>query len=148
MPRTGRPPVPNEIKRRNGNPGKRALPKEGTVVELAPAAGVPDVPEDLGNDGAALWERAWNTAITWLSPLSDTAAVEHACRLADDLAFARQMYRVTGDPKDGRLVASLSKEFANALAALGFDPASRTRLGVAEVTRVSKLQKLREKHGA
>jgi phage terminase small subunit len=144
----GRPPKPLEQKRLTGrSPGRdsggRALPKRGEVVALPMAAGVPDCPADLGLMGRQLWERAWDAAITWLSPNSDMAAVEAACRLEDDLATARERYRVTRDPCDGRMVVAFSKELAAALAALGFDPASRTRLGVAEVTRVSKLEALR-----
>jgi hypothetical protein len=43
------------------------------------------------------------------------------------------------------MVATFHRELASALSSLGFDPAARTRLGVAEVTRVSKLEALRAK---
>jgi phage terminase small subunit len=146
MTQRGRPPKPTEVKRRTGNPGKRALPVEGSVVPLPPARQAPVCPDDFGTDAQRLWDRAWNAAITWLSPHSDIEAVEQACRLADDLAIARARYRKSLAPDDGRLVATFQKELNSALSSLGFDPASRTRLGVAEVTRVSKLQKLQERH--
>jgi len=145
MATAGRPPKPAELKRKIGNPGKRPLPKVGEVVALPMADGVPECPSDFGLPARHLWERAWNTAISWLSPHSDVTAVEHACRLADDIAVARERYRATRDPGDGRMVATFQRELASALAALGFDPAARTRLGVAEVTRVSKLEALRAK---
>jgi hypothetical protein len=106
------------------------------------AEGVPDAPSDLLLDGVRLWERAWGSAITWLSPDSDMEAVENACRLADDLAVARRRYRATSDPTDGRMVVQLSKSMADALSALGFDPTARSRLGVAEVKRASALEEL------
>lgn len=146
MAQVGRPPKPAEVKRRTGNPGKRALPLEGTVVQMPAASEAPECPPDFMEDAARLWSRAWDKAITWLSPHSDIEAVEQACRLADDLSLARARYRATLAPDDGRLVATFQKELNSALASLGFDPAARSRLGVAEVTRVSKLQKLQNKH--
>lgn len=143
MARTGRPPVPNEIKRKRGTARPDRTPKVGEVVALPAADGAPDYPADLELEGRRLWDRAWQQGITWISPQSDMTAVEHACRLADDLAVARRRYRATSDPSDGRMVATLNRELATSLGSLGFDPASRTRLGVAEVTRVSKLEALR-----
>ena len=43
---------------------------------------------------------------------------------------------------DARAYVSLNEAFAKALASLGFDPVSRSRLGVAEVQRVSALDQL------
>lgn len=144
----GRPPKPAEHHRRVGraNGTKKAdgrpLPEVATVTALPMAPGVPDPPADLLLDGVRLWERAWGAAITWLSPDSDMETVEQACRLADDVAVARKRYRATSDPADGRAVVSLSKSLTDALSALGFDPTSRARLGVAEVKRVSALEQL------
>lgn len=146
MPPRGRPPVPTEVKRARGTDRPDRTPIAGTVVAMPAAREVPACPDDFREDAARLWGRAWDAAITWLSPHSDIEAVEQACRLADDLAIARARYRESLAPDDGRLVATFQKELHAAMAALGFDPASRTRLGVAEVTRVSKLQKLQDKH--
>lgn len=145
----GRPPKPAEHHRRVGraNGTKKAdgrpLPVVAEVVAL-PAAppGGPEPPADLRLDGRRLWSRAWDQAITWLSPASDLEAVEQACHLADDIAAARTRYRATTDPADGRVVVALHKELAAALSALGFDPTSRSRLGVAEVKRASALEEL------
>jgi hypothetical protein len=106
------------------------------------AAGVPECPEDFGLAARGLWGRVWQAGITWVSPLSDIEAAEQACRLADDLVVARRRYRATSDPSDGRMVAAFDASLAAALGRLGFDPAARTRLGVAEVKRQSKLEEL------
>lgn len=143
--RRGRPPVPTEIKRKRGTARPDRTPAEGTVVHLPMADGTPACPADFGLEGRRLWERIWQAAITWVSPTSDAEAAEQACRLADDLVVARERYRATRDPADGRMVATFHRELASALSSLGFDPAARTRLGVAEVTRVSKLEALRAK---
>lgn len=147
MARSGRPPKPLEQKRRTGrtpttDSGGRPLPKVAEVVTLPMALGVPDCPSDLGLEGRALWEKAWSAAITWLSPDSDWHEVVEACSLADDVAAARRRYRATTDPGDARAVVALSKSLTEALSVLGFNPTSRSRLGVAEVKRASALDEL------
>lgn len=137
-----------EQKRRVGrtpstDSGGRPLPALASVVALPMADGVPDLPAAVGLDGRRLWDRIWQNGITWISPQSDMEAAEQACRLADDLATSRERYRATRDPSDGRMVATFVRELANALSDLGFNPTARARLGVAEVTRVSKLDALR-----
>ncbi|WP_170200651.1 hypothetical protein [Prauserella endophytica] len=112
------------------------------MVALPMADGVPDMPADFGLDAMRLWERVWQDGITWVSPKSDMEAVEQACRLADDIAVARQRYRATTDPKDGQMVVKLDTALAQALSRIGFDPTARSRLGIAEVKRVSKLEEL------
>jgi hypothetical protein len=138
----GRPPKPNELKRAIGNPGHRALPELATVAILPMAHNIPDAPVDLGPEGKQVWQNCWAMAITWLSPDSDVQAITNLCRLADDLQAARNKFHATLDNADGRLVATLSKSFTDALTSLGFDPVSRSRLGVAEVKRVSALDQL------
>ena len=142
MARTGRPPKPAEVKRATGNPGKRPIPKLAEVTVLPMAPRTPPPPDGLGDDGVKLWNSAWGHAITWLSPDSDWHAITLAAQLADDLAAARSRYRVTTDPADGRILVNLSKAYADALSALGFDPTSRSRLGVAEVRKASALDEL------
>lgn len=141
----GRPPKPIEEKRRLGNPGKRPLPAASEVVALRPAVGVPDPPAELLTDGAALWARIWTAGAIWIAPATDTEAVAEVCRLTDDVAVARARYRATRDPGDLRALTSISKLLQEALAALGFNPTARSRLGVAEVKAQSKLEELRER---
>jgi hypothetical protein len=139
-PGAGRPTTPIEIKRRRGT--APAVPPTN-VVQLRPVEDMPEPPADLQFEGRALWAQAWQRGVVWLAPLSDTYAVLLACRLADNLATAREVYSETRDPADGRMITSFAHELASALASLGFDPSARTKLGVAEVTRVSKLAELR-----
>lgn len=143
----GRPRKPLEQKRKTGrtmttDSGGRPLPEIANVTILPMAQGIPTPPSDLGLHGRELWEKAWDQAVTWLSPISDIKQVEHACKVADDLALAREVYRTTRDAQDGRLVVALNKSFIEALASLGFTPVSRSQLGVAEVRRVSALEQL------
>lgn len=70
-------------------------------------------------------------------------SVEQACRLVDDITYARERYRATRDPGDMRALISAQKLLQDSLSLLGFDPTARSRLGLAEVKRVSKLDELR-----
>jgi len=144
----GRPPKPNELKRKTGNPGKRALPNLKVVQAIPMAASTPDAPDYLGDDGVKLWNQLWDEAISWLKPVSDMTAIENAAMLADDLRIARDRYRATREPADGRVLIQINKSFVDALSSLGFDPTSRSRLGVAEVKAMSAIDKLLEKRQA
>lgn len=142
-----RPPKPNEIKRLTGrtpstDAGGRPLPALATVTPLAMAREIPKAPAYLQAEGQRLWERAWAAAITWLSPDSDMQAVEAACRLADANVAAQNKFMATLEAADARAFTGVNKAFRESLAALGFDPISRSRLGVAEVQKASALDEL------
>jgi hypothetical protein len=147
----GRPPKPIEHHRRVGraNGTKKAdgrpLPAVGEVVALPMAQGVPDPPGELLVDGLDLWKRLWTAGATWISPATDRDEVAEACRLTDDLASARERYRATRDPSDGRIVIQLSSQRSSVMGQLGFTPAARSKLGVAEVRRASALEELLSK---
>lgn len=146
----GRPPKPAEIKRATGrtpghDSGGRKLPELAEVTILPMADKTPDPPTMLGEEGKIFWNRIWDNAITWLSPTSDLAAIENAARLADAVYAARTKYMATLESADGRAYVQINKAFTDALSSLGFDPVSRSRLGVAEVKRVSAIDQLLEK---
>jgi phage terminase small subunit len=142
--------MPIEQKRKHGrtantDSGGRPLPKLAEIVHLPQAEGMPDFPTDLDQAGKDLWRRLWQDGITWISPKTDTQAAEEACRAADDVAAARRRYRATTDPKDATALVALGKRLDDALSQLGFNPTARSRLGVAEVRRVSALDELIER---
>jgi phage terminase small subunit len=95
-----------------------------------------------------MWRHIWSMAVTWVSPDSDLHEVVEACRLADDLAVARRRFRATTEPADAKSVTAMSKALTEALSVLGFNPTARTRLGVAEVKKMSKLEELRARREA
>lgn len=153
MATRGRPPKPLEQKRLTGrtpttDSGGRPLPKLAEIVLLPQADGMPDFPADLSEAGRDLWRRVWQDGITWISPKTDAQAAEEACRAADDVAIARERYRATRDPKDASALVSLGKRLDDALSMLGFNPTARSRLGVAEVRRVSALDELIERRAS
>ena len=163
MARTGRPPKPIEQKRRTGNPGRRPLP--ANAVALRPADGVPPVPIDLKEHGRASWTTIWSSpAQAWLSPQVDVIRVHTVALLVDEIADYQRHVNAMGpvleEPivtpsgivVDGaarfvpnpavRMLRDAQKQLDRELSALGFDPTSRSRLGLAEVKRESILQKL------
>lgn len=143
----GRPPKPMELKRATGRaPGRdsggRKLNELSVVTALPMAEKIPDAPAMLQAEGLKLWHRIWDSAITWLSPVSDMDAIENACKLADVVSASRVKYMATLEAADARAYVAVNKSFTDALASLGFDPVSRSRLGVAEVKKMSALEQL------
>jgi hypothetical protein len=145
QPTAGRPPKPNEIKRLMGNPGGRPLPDLNTISHLPMAKEIPAAPENLNQSGLDLWNRAWGVAITWLSPVSDIESIKNACHLADANEAARDRYMISTEPADAKAYVAINKAYTDALTSLGFDPVSRSRLGVAEVRVATSIDKLLEK---
>jgi hypothetical protein len=134
--------VPLELKKMRGTARPDRMPEEANILELPGAVDVPAPPASLLLEGRSLWNQVWDGAMLWLSPRTDMAAVEEVCRLEDDIALARERYRVTREPKDARALIGLNRALTAGLASLGFDPAARTRLGVAEVKAASAIDKL------
>lgn len=159
----GRPPKPIEVKRRTGNPGKRALPKRNASTALEPVGpNLPAVPMTLQVHGRGTWAVIWTGGQAWLSPKVDLIRVETVCRLVDDLASYREYVTRLGPVLEeglatpagivvgSRFVANpavkmlrdAEKQLDRELSALGFDPASRSKLGLAEVKKQSILETL------
>lgn len=146
----GPPPKPTEQKRRNGNPGKRALPTALTILTPAdPASRTP--PDVLGPAGLAAWRLAFERA-PWIAD-ADVATVRHWA-LAEDLAaelrasIARDGYVLYTDkgyayqnPALGAL-ATVEEQCRKWISLLGLTPADRSRLGVAEVKAQNALEEM------
>ena len=145
QPTAGRPPKPNELKRLMGNPGNHPLPDLNVITHLPMAREIPTPPENLKESGLDLWSRAWGIAITWLSPVSDIESVKNAAHLADANEAARDRYMISTEPADAKAYVAINKAYTDALTSLGFDPVSRSRLGVAEVRAATSIDKLLEK---
>lgn len=164
MARTGRPPKPVEVRRRTGNPGKRALPVPVTVLPPAPRDG-PPAPAGLGTAGKQYWPLVWQAGAAWLSPALDLPLIEEVCRLADEITGHRAdlakygrlieepIVTPMGDVAGYRLVANpalmslrrAEESRRRGLIELGFSPTARARLGLAQVviaTQASKLEAL------
>jgi hypothetical protein len=142
MAQVGRPPKPLEVKRAEGNPGKRALPKEGNLVILPQANGIPEPARPLLKYGQELWDRIWGMGQSWISPTTDIELVLMTAEMVDERWNLRVKVMSNDDPRLRRGLRELDKQIVSNLADLGFSPTARMRLGIAEVKKQSKLEEL------
>ena len=151
----GPPPMPNERKRRLGNPGKEKLPDLRNVIALPSVKD--DAPDHLGPAGRAMWDLIVGEC-KWLAE-SDRGSVALLCEKIDrrqDLMVRLEssdfvLYTDKGYVYANPLVSMLSgieNEIVKLMSLLGLTPADRTRMGVAEVKTVSKLEELMAKRAA
>lgn len=151
----GRPAKPTEQKRLLGNPGHRPLPEAPMPETGLPAAkGIP-APPVLGIDGTRLWNHLWSAGKQWLSPDADTHIIELLCQAHDEASEIRRAIAIGEVPRfyklpNGSFVShplvtqlqQLRSQSTAWLAALGFSPADRARLGLAEVRQSDALDEL------
>ena len=141
----GRPPKPIEQKRALGNPGKRPLPQEGSLVLLPSMYEIPEPPRPLVTEAAnALWNRTWSMGQTWLSPQTDIELLLMTCEMVDERWNLRIKVLQDSRPEERKGLRDLERQLVANLSLLGFTPTDRSRLGVAEVKKISKLEVLRE----
>jgi hypothetical protein len=138
----GRPSKPLEQKRLLGNPGKRALPDEGTIALIPMATSTPEPTRPLLKYGRELWDKVWDTGINWISPNTDTELLLMTCEMIDERWNLRVRVMTDNDPKDRRGLRELDRAIVSNLSLLGFSPSDRSRLGIAEVKKMSKLEEL------
>lgn len=135
----GRPPKPIEAKRRAGNPGKRALPNGAglaAVPAIIEAAGIADL------DPLATLDTVLAAARPWLA-LTDGLAVVILRQTLEERTEVRGR-AMAGSVEARKELRDLDRQLIGLLAQLGFDPAARARLGLAEVKAASKLEQLRQ----
>jgi hypothetical protein len=141
----GRPPKPIEQKRALGNPGRRPLPTEGSLVLLPSMYEIPEPPRPIVTEAAkALWNRTWSMGQTWLSPQTDIELLLMTCEMVDERWNLRIKVLQDNRPEERKGLRDLERQLIGNLSLLGFTPTDRSRLGVAEVKKISKLEALRE----
>lgn len=138
----GRPAKPMEQKRALGQvKGGAPMPGQG----LGSVDGIP-TPPSLGEDGLILWVHVWTAGKSWLSPDSDRTIVKMLCEAHDEHEEIRRQLS-TGvverfyTTANGQIVthplvtqlSNLRTQMTAWMAAIGFSPADRSRLGLAEV---------------
>ena len=141
----GRPTKPIEQKRLIGNPGKRALPEQSAIMLIPQATKPPEPARPLLKYGQELWDRVWESGINWISPNTDLEILLMTCELIDERWNLRVRVMTDNNPKDRRGLRELDKQIVSNLGLLGFTPSDRSRLGVAEVKKMSKLEELMTK---
>ena len=146
----GPPPKPNEVKRRNGNPGKQKLPNLSNVIALPQ---VSDAPLHLSDSARKLWLEIRDMA-PWVAT-SDAKLLIELCEKMDKKYILREqlsgnnyvLYTDKGYAYANPLFSMLNtveNDIIKLLSLLGLTPADRSKLGVAEVKAKGKLEALLE----
>ena len=138
----GRPAKPIEQKRLLGNPGKRALPDEDSVILLERAEEIPEPTRPLLKYGQELWDRIWGMGATWVSDKTDIELLMMTCEMIDERWNLRVKVMQNDDPRMRRGLRELDRQIVSNLSLLGFTPTDRSRLGVAEVKAQTKLEEM------
>ena len=135
----GRPPKPVEQKRRTGNPGKRALPSSGSLA-VVPAV----EPAPLERPAAEIFGQVLSDGVHWLA-VTDSPTLVILREQLEEREVLRAIVLEHGRADDRKALRDLEKAIRESLSACGFDPAARTRLGLAEVKAKSKLEEIRDR---
>jgi len=135
------PPRPLEEKRRLGNPGRRPLPEAVPMVE----GGYVEPQRPLEFAGMQLWRAAMTTGERWIARNSDTQLLLMVCEQMDRRTDLIAKIEETQEWRLYRALHDLEKMISTNLGLLGFTPADRTKMGVAEVKVASKLEQLMER---
>lgn len=160
----GRPPKPLEQKRATGNPGKRTLPDKNETAALLALPTRSPIPAHLQEDGAGLYAMVLAACDGWLAQsdqfilLSLADAADRRVRLLEQLRNEGEVLYKSG-PKIGdapiayahpaaATLASLEKQMQGWASDLALNPVARSKLGLAEVKTVSKLDQLRKARDA
>ncbi len=144
----GRPTKPTEVKRKLGNPGKRALPDRTAIQLLEPISAIPDPARPLLRYGREFWDKVWGSGLTWISANTDSELLLMTCELVDERWNLRIKVMQDNDWRERRALRELDSRIISNLSLLGFTPADRSRLGVAEVKAISKMEALKRRQEA
>ena len=136
----GRKTIPSEIKRQRGTLRPDRLP----AIDLIASNGnrdIPNQPEGIGEVGVEFWNMAWQSA--WLNTKSDYSIVLITAQAFDEREEVRAaLAESPGDRSLRTSLRELDKQIISGLALIGFTPSDRSRLGIAEVKKESKLEEL------
>lgn len=138
------PPVPVELKRRLGNPSHRPLPDKNNVLELQTGKEEPLRP--LGPAGRRLWDDIFARGELWVSGRTDTQLTQMVCEQIDRRELLRKQLEEQPHERARHMsINEVEKLIASNLGLLGFTPTDRSRLGVAEVRKNSKIAELKRR---
>ena len=141
MAKTGRPPTPTETKKRRGTARGDRIPNLGN---LAAVPAVASEPFDLDPVGAL--ESVIFAGRVWLAA-TDSVALSMLRESLEERQALRDVVIATQSETARKALRDLDKQIIGQLSLLGFDPAARSRLGLAEVKAASTLEKLRQSRG-
>jgi hypothetical protein len=141
----GRPPKPTEVKRKLGNPGGRKLPDQGVIQMFEPVSSLPEPARPLLKYGREFWDKVWLNGLQWISVNTDSELLLMTCELVDERWNLRVRVMQSNDWRERRALRELDDRIIRNLSLMGFTPADRSRLGVAEVKAISKMEALKRR---
>lgn len=141
MARTGRPSKPVEQKKRLGTARADRTPNVGNLA-MVPA--VDSEPSDL--DPAETFGQILADGKVWLAR-TDSVALSMLRESLEERTQLRETVLLTQSVDARKALRDLDKQIISQLSVLGFDPAARSRLGLAEVKAASTMEKLRAQRG-
>jgi len=140
------PPKPLEQKRKLGNPGHQSIPKAGSLMQIDGGYMQPFRPLEYA--GKQLWDSVFQHGELWISQRTDVHLLLMTCEQLDRREELRTKIVETDDWHILKQLNDLERMIATNLGQLGFTPAERTRLGLAEVKAKSKLEEMMAKRKA
>jgi len=141
----GRPPKPVEVKRKLGNPGGRKLPNQSEIQMFEPVSSLPEPSRPLLKYGREFWDKVWLNGLQWISVNTDSELLLMTCELVDERWNLRVRVMQSNDWRERRALRELDDRIIRNLSLMGFTPADRSRLGVAEVKAISKMEALKRR---
>jgi len=112
-------------------------------------ADVPPAPiRPLEGAGLELWNRVWGMGRSWLSQTTDIDLLQMVCEQSNERIVLMSLLDETQSTEHRKALRELERNIVANLQLLGFTPLDRSRLGVAEVMKLSKVEELRAKHQA
>jgi hypothetical protein len=141
----GRPAKPTEVKRKLGNPGRRPLPNQQEIQMFDPVISVPEPARPLLKYGREFWDKVWLNGLQWISVNTDAELLLMTCELVDERWNLRVRVMQSNDWRERRALRELDDRIIRNLSLMGFTPADRSRLGVAEVKAISKMEALKRR---
>jgi hypothetical protein len=141
----GRPPKPTEVKRKLGNPGGRKLPNQDVIQMFEPTVSLPEPSRPLLKYGREFWDKVWLNGLQWISVNTDSELLLMTCELVDERWNLRVRVMQSNDWRERRALRELDDRIIRNLSLMGFTPADRSRLGVAEVRAISKMEALKRR---
>lgn len=137
MARTGRPPKPQEQKRRQGT---YRPDRDRSVGALAVVPAVDPAPVFL--DPYEVISQVLSEGSPWLAA-TDAPKLAMLRETLEERSVVRQQVMETGSPDLRRALRELDKQAQSLLSECGFDPTARSRLGLSEVKAQAKFEELR-----
>ena len=141
MSQVGRPVKPLEHKRLVGTLRADRLPPNAPLMTLREPLEAPRAPETLEGAGLEFWASVWRTP--WVSQTADYWLVLMTAEALVEREKLRELVLDNPDnPKARSGLRELERQLVSQLGLLGFSPSDRSRLGLAEVKKESKLEAL------